>query len=77
MVEAKLPPVASLSSEAVAKVQALEEKLGHVVIVAYEQPFVPAQMTQEQLDALWTLEKELGVCLIAYRKNNPPIEIEG
>ncbi len=31
MVEAKLPPVAWLSSEAVAKVQALEEKLGHVV----------------------------------------------
>lgn len=68
MTEAKLPPVASLSSEAVAKVQALEEKLGSVVVVAYEQPFVPAQLTQEQLDALWELEKELGVCLIAYRK---------
>ncbi len=68
MTEAKLPPVAALSAEALTKVKALEETLGGVYVIAYEKPLAPAHLTQEQLDALQALESELGVCLIAYRK---------
>ena len=63
------PRVAALSAQDLAKVQAAENQLGGVYLIAYEQPVSPAPLTPEQLDELQELETQLGVCLVAYRKN--------
>jgi hypothetical protein len=68
MTEFTKPKVAALAKDGVAKVQAVEKKLGTYVI-AYEQPVEPASLTAEQLKELERLEGELGVCLVAYRKS--------
>ena len=67
MAEFNQPKVATLAGDAVAKVQAVEKKLGAYVI-AYEHPVQPASLTPEQLAELTRLEDELGVCLVAFRK---------
>ncbi len=60
---------AKLSKDALVKVQAAEKKLGSkVILVAYEQPVVPASLDPKQLDTLQDLESQLGLCLVAYRK---------
>ena len=68
MSELSKPRVATLASQAVAKVQEVEKKLGGVYVIAYEHPVVPATLTQGQLAELSKVEDELGVCLVAYRK---------
>ena len=66
----RLPKTAQLSEEELAKVQALEAELGDdVVVVAYEKPWQPARLTEEQVDKLMNLEQELRKAyLVAYRK---------
>jgi len=59
--------VAALPADAVARVQAMEKKLGTYVI-AYEHPVIPASLSPQQLFELNKLEEELGVCLVAFRK---------
>ena len=68
MSELTKPKVATLPHQAVAKVQAVEKKLGNVYVIAYEHPVQPATLTQAQLAQLAKVEDELGVCLVAYRK---------
>lgn len=67
MTELPKPAVAQLGPAQVAKVEAVERALGHVYVVAYENPSVPAQLTPKQLEALQQAERELGVCLVAYQ----------
>ena len=68
MSEFSKPKVASLPATAVAKVQEVEKKLGGVYVIAYEHPVEPATLTPQQLAQLTKVETELGVCLVAYRK---------
>ncbi len=67
MPELPKPNVASLNSQALQKVEAVEKKLGHVYVVAYEKPVEPAKLTPEQVNVLQQAERELGVCLVAYK----------
>ncbi len=57
---------ASLDEQSVARLRAMEEELGSVLI-AYraESPFTP--LDDEQLRRLRALEQELGVVLLAYK----------
>ena len=68
MSEFSKPKVAALPPQAVAKVQDIEKKLGAVYVIAYEHPVQPATLTPQQLAELSKVEDELGVCLVAYRK---------
>jgi hypothetical protein len=58
--------VASLSPQAVSKLEQIEHQLGAVVVVAYEKPVVPAKLSADQLAVLKKAEAEMGVCLVAY-----------
>lgn len=62
---------ARLDRPKIAKLRQLEEILGSWVI-ALEPPQPPplAELTLEQLEALKTAEKELGVVLLAYQPVN-------
>ncbi len=62
------PKIAYLNKEALQKVNVLEEKLGGVYVIAYDQPLTPAQLTPEQLAEVQKMEAELGLCLVAYHK---------
>ena len=68
MTELSKAKVASLRPEAVSKVQEVEKKLGGVYVIAYEHPVQPATLSPAQLAELAKVEEELGVCLVAYRK---------
>ena len=67
MSETPMPQVAHLDPPAIAKVEAMERTLGDVYVVAYEKPMTPAQLTPEQVNILQKAERDLGVCLVAYR----------
>ncbi|MFW6161724.1 MAG: hypothetical protein ACODAJ_03090 [Planctomycetota bacterium] len=57
---------AKLSEEQLEAVRRLEAELG-VVLLAYTQPLMPAELTDEQLAALKATEDAMpGVCLVAY-----------
>ncbi len=62
--------VAMLGTDEVAKVRALEEKLGDdYVVLAYDKPLEPAELTDEQLTQLKDVEAELDTAyLVAYKK---------
>ena len=64
------PKLAVLDDEAVAKVRALEEELGdNVVVVAYDRPLEPANLTAEQLEKVQDVEYGLvNTYLVAYRR---------
>lgn len=58
---------ARLSDEQLEAVRELEGNLG-VVLLAYTQPLIPAELTDEQLAALKKAEQTMpGVCLVAYQ----------
>ncbi len=59
--------LASLSPEALAKVQDLEQKLGGICVVAYQKPIAPAPLSDQQVKMLQQAEKDIGACLVAYR----------
>jgi hypothetical protein len=58
--------IAQLDSARLAKLQALEQELGSV-IVALEPPERPAVLSDEQVQRLQEVERELGVVLLAYQ----------
>lgn len=60
--------VAALSPQALAKVREVEKQLGGAIVIAYEQPVVPAALTPEQVKVVEAAEQQLGVCLVAYEK---------
>ncbi len=62
------PQIAHLDRDKLQKVEDLERQLGGAIVIAYDQPVVPAELTPEQVAILQRLERELGVCLVAYRK---------
>jgi len=59
--------VAHLSPDQIERLKALEEKLG-AVIVAYEQEYRFASLTEEEVALLRETERDLGVTLLAYRE---------
>ena len=59
--------IAELEDEQLAKVKALEEELGKVIVAM--RPYYPvANLNKEQVERLQDLEQELGVVLLAYTK---------
>jgi hypothetical protein len=59
--------VASLSPDQLEKLNALEQKLG-TILVAYEQKYRFADLTDEQVALLQQAEREMGVTLLAYEE---------
>ncbi len=60
--------VAKLSEKELARVQAMEEQLG-ALVVALEPQYKMASLEEEQLDQLRELEESMGVILLAYHKD--------
>jgi hypothetical protein len=55
-----------VGDEDVAKIQSLEKETG-TLIMAYATPYVPAELSTEQLRKIEELEKKLCVRLVAYK----------
>lgn len=63
---------AELTSEQQQTVRAVEQELGEVYVIAYEQEPVPAPLAEEELEKLQEAEQKMpGVVLVAYRKPQP------
>lgn len=56
---------ADLSEMDVAKLRALENEMRGKILLAYKE-MKPAQLTEEQINKVKILEKELGVVIVAY-----------
>ncbi|MFX1466215.1 MAG: hypothetical protein ACFFA5_07070 [Promethearchaeota archaeon] len=56
---------ADLSEMDVAKLRALENEMRGKILLAYQE-MKPAQLTEEQINKVKILEKELGVVIVAY-----------
>jgi len=61
--------VANLTEEELAKVHALEEAMGTLVL-AFERTHQLADLTPAQVEKLRALEEEMGVFLLAYEKTD-------
>ena len=59
--------IAELDEENVAKITALESKLGRH-IMAFESGIRIAKLTNDEVEQVVTLEKELGVLMLVYNK---------
>ena len=57
---------ANLDNRGLEKVHTLEEQIGSVVLVM-EQQFPIAKLSDQQVEHIQALEKDLGVILIAYQ----------
>jgi len=59
--------IADLDEAGLKRIQQMEESMGTLIIAL--EPHIPlAQLTEQQVETLNTLEQELGVVLIAYQK---------
>jgi hypothetical protein len=59
--------IASLDESELKKIRQMEESMGTLILAL--EPHIPlADLTDEQIEMLGALEKELGVVLIAYQK---------
>ena len=59
--------IANLDEAGLKKIKQMEESMGTLIIAL--EPHIPlAELTEEQVETLNTLEGELGVVLIAYQK---------
>lgn len=59
--------IASLDESELKKIRQMEESMGTLILAL--EPHIPlADLTDEQVQMLGALEKELGVVLIAYQK---------
>ncbi len=59
--------IANLDEAGLKKIKQMEDSMGTLIIAL--EPHIPlAELTEEQVETLNTLEGELGVVLIAYQK---------
>jgi len=59
--------IANLDEASLKRVQQMEESMGTLILAL--EPHIPlAELSDDQLEKLSTLEQELGVVLIAYQK---------
>lgn len=56
---------ADLSEMDVAKLRSLENEMKGKILLAYKE-MKPAQLTEEQINKIKMLEKELGIVIVAY-----------
>ncbi len=56
---------ANLSEMDIAKLRSLENEMKGKILLAYKE-MKPAQLTEEQLNKVRMLEKEMGVVIVAY-----------
>lgn len=69
MTEEQKRRLASLTPDQEQKVREVEQALGDVYVIAYEQPLVPAHLEEDELRTLQQAESELpGIVLVAYQK---------
>jgi len=66
--ETARPRVANLDEAALARLRELEQELGGLVIVAYEQDYRVADLSPDQLQRLQEAEEQLGAILVAYER---------
>jgi hypothetical protein len=59
--------LARLTESQLSDIRKLEAKWKGVILLAYEEPPELANLSSEQIRKLQKLEKELGVCLMAYK----------
>jgi len=60
--------LAKLTQDQVEEIKKLEERWKSVILLAYEKSEEPARLSPKQLEKIQSLERELGVILVAYRK---------
>ena len=60
--------VAKLNDEELARLQAMEEALG-ALVVALEPQYKMADLSEDQVSQLREMEESLGVLLLAYHKD--------
>ncbi|NLC58742.1 MAG: hypothetical protein GX774_18055 [Armatimonadetes bacterium] len=69
MTEEQKQRLASLTPDQERKIKEIEDSLGDVYVIAYEQPLVPAHLEESELQVLQQAEEELpGIVLVAYQK---------
>jgi hypothetical protein len=61
--------LAKLTQDQLEEIKKLEERWKGVILLAYEKSAEPAQLSPEQLAKIQNMERELGVILVAFRKD--------
>lgn len=64
-----LYPIATLETDTLSAIQDLEQELGSPVVALAEVDVTSAELGAEKLKKLRALEDELGLVLVAVRKN--------
>jgi hypothetical protein len=59
--------LAKLTDDQLQEIRKFEKRWNNVMLLAYEKSAEPATLSPEQLDKIRSLEKELGVVIVAYR----------
>lgn len=59
--------LAKLTQDQLGEIKKFEERWDNLVLLAYEKPARLARLSSEQLRKVQSVEKELGVILVAYR----------
>lgn len=58
---------AKLTESQIEEIRKFEARWKNLVLLAYEKPIEPANLSSEQVKQIQRLEKELNVTLVAYR----------
>ena len=58
--------LAKLTQTQLEEVRKVEDQWKNIILLAYEKPTEPAKLSSQQLQKIQTLEKELGIVLVAY-----------
>ncbi|HHX39910.1 MAG TPA: hypothetical protein GX715_08095 [Armatimonadetes bacterium] len=69
MTDEQMAQLATLTPEEELRLREVEEEMGDVYLIAYEQPLVPALLDEERVRRLQEVEKEMpGRIVVAYKK---------
>ena len=60
--------LANLTQTQLEEVRKLEDQWKNIILLACEKPTGPAKLSPQQLQKIQTLEKELGIVLVAYEQ---------
>jgi hypothetical protein len=59
--------LAKLTDVQLNEIRKFEKEWNDIVLLAYQKPAEPAQLSLEQMQKIRNLEKELGIILVAYK----------
>jgi hypothetical protein len=59
--------LAKLTDVQLNEIRKFEKEWNDIVLLAYQKPAEPAQLSLEQMQKIRNLEKKLGIILVAYK----------